>query len=124
MVKSLNYKTIGKSFLATGIGILLLAQVQLYAAKGEAKAKKGYVLKFSGFDLKGVANSFFTFKPDMVYKGSFNNVDKAQQQNTLQTIVTYQKGNTTFIYPYKHKPIMPKFKTPEAPKFWFVLYWE
>ena len=117
MAKSLNKRMLQKSILLTGFGLMLFVQVQLFAAKGDAKAKKGYTLKFNGFELKGLTNSFFTLRPGAVYKGSFNNVEKAPQQVTLQSIITYQQGNTTFIYPYRHKVSVPKFKTPEPPKF-------
>lgn len=117
MLKFQPKKVFTRTVLLTGTALLLFAQVELYAAKGDAREKKGVVLKFSGFELKGMSNSFFTLKPGFVYKGSFNNVEKAPQQTTLQSIITYQKGNTTFIYPYKHKVVLPKFKTPEAPRF-------
>ena len=117
MFSSPNTKMIAKSILLTGLGLVLFVQVQLYAAKGDSKTKKGFVLKFSGFDLKNSSNSFFSLQPGIVYKGSIMNAEKTPQQTTLQSILTYQKGNTTFIYPYKHKVILPKFKTPEPPKF-------
>ncbi len=119
MAKKLNNRMLRKTLLLAGVGALLFVQVQLFAAKGEAKSKKGYVLKFNGFELRGITNTFFTLKPGAVYKGSFNNVEKAPQQVTLQSIITYQQGNTTFIYPYRHKVTVPnqKFKTPEKPKF-------
>lgn len=106
-----------KSMLLTGAGLLLFAQVEVFGAKGDIKVKKGVVLKFTGFELKTTTNTFFTLQPGVVYKGSFNNVEKAPQQTILQSIITFQQGNTTFIMPYKHKVILPKFKTPEAPKF-------
>lgn len=119
MFSSSNTKTIAKSILLTGLGLVLLlfVQVKLYAAKGDNKAKKGFVLKFSGFDFKSNNNSFFSLQPGIVYKGSILNTEKTPQQTTLQSILTYQKGNTTFIFPYKHKVVLPKFKAPEAPKF-------
>lgn len=117
MLRNLIKSAFFKSILLTGFVLLLFAQVELFAAKGDAKEKKGVVLKFSGFDLKTPTNTFFTLKPGVVYKGSFTNVEKAPQQTTLQSIITFQRGNTTFILPYKHKVILPKFKTPEAPKF-------
>ena len=117
MRNSLIKNALYKPVLLTGIALLLFAQVEVFAAKGDSKEKKGFVLKFSGFDLKGVNQNLFSLKPGVVYKGSFNNVEKAPQQTTLQSIITFQKGNTTFILPYKHKVVLPKFKTPEAPKF-------
>jgi hypothetical protein len=117
MLQNLVKNACFKPLLLTGFGLLLFAQVELFAAKGDVKVKKGVVLKFSGFDLKAPSSNFFSLQQGFVYKGSFNNVEKAPQQTTLQSIITFQKGNTTFILPYKHKVILPKFKTPEAPKF-------
>jgi hypothetical protein len=114
---NLSIKACLKPALLSGLSILLFSQVELFAAKGDARDKKGVVLKFKGFDLKGINTGFFSLKPGYLYKGSFNNVDKAPMQTTLQSIVTYQKGNTTFILPYKPKIILPRFKTPEPPKF-------
>jgi hypothetical protein len=115
MLGHINTKTFLKSLLLTGVGVVLFAQVQLFAAKGDSKTKKGIVLKFSGFDLKGIGSSFLTFRPSIVLKS--NTLEKAPQQTSLQSVLTYQQGNTIFILPYKHKVILPKFKTPEAPKF-------
>ncbi|QGW29069.1 hypothetical protein GLV81_14010 [Phnomibacter ginsenosidimutans] len=105
----------------TGFGLmasllLVLAvcgQFQLYAAKGGGKEKKGYVLKFKTFDMKTNFQRQFTLKPGMQYKGSFNQVIKTPQTTTIQSIITYQRGTTTFIYPYQHRVSVPKFKTPE-----------
>lgn len=117
MLRYVKNKAILKSLFLSGATLIIFAQVELFAAKGEVKEKKGVVLKFTGFELKGMTNSFFTLKPGLIYKGSFNNVEKAPQQTKLESIITYQRGNTTFIYPYKHVVILPKFKTPESPKF-------
>jgi len=34
---------------------------------------------------------------------------------TFNSILRYEKGNTTYVYPYKHKVSVPKFKTPTPP---------
>ncbi len=117
MIRRFSHKTIFKTLVLTVAGLVLLVQVQLFAAKGDAKAKKGYVLKFNGFELKGLNNPSSTLRLNGTYKGSFNTIEKNPQQTTLQSIITYQKGNTTFIYPYRHQVSVPKFKTPERPKF-------
>jgi hypothetical protein len=96
------------------VGLALFAHVCVYAAKGGGKEKKGYVLIFKGFDVRNAFQSRFTLQPGVHYKGSFNNVIVSPQQTTIQSIITYQKGNSTFIYPYHHKVSVPKFKTPEA----------
>ncbi|MCE3282261.1 MAG: hypothetical protein K0Q66_998 [Chitinophagaceae bacterium] len=48
------------------------------------------------------------------FKGSqFLNVKKSSN-NTVQvsTVIRYQNGNTTYVYPYKYKVKAPRFKTP------------
>ncbi|TAD84352.1 MAG: hypothetical protein EAY75_13265 [Bacteroidetes bacterium] len=97
----------------------MLCSTNVYAAKGDAKDKKGYVLKFNGFELKSPYMSSFTLRPGFSYKGSFSIVEKSPQQTILQSVVTYQRGNVTFIYPYKHvvQVPLPRFKVPEKGKF-------
>jgi hypothetical protein len=85
----------------------------VFGAKGGAKAKKGYVLRFNGFDANNMYQPHFLTAPNIMYKGSFNQVDRGQQQTTINSIITFQKGNTIFIYPYKHKVKVPYFKTPQ-----------
>lgn len=34
---------------------------------------------------------------------------------TLNLMMRYENGNTTYIYPYKHKVSVSKFKTPSRP---------
>jgi len=36
---------------------------------------------------------------------------------SLNSIMRFEKGNTTYIYPYKHKVRIPKFTTPAPPSF-------
>ncbi len=99
------------------VAALLFANVQLFGAKGGTKEKKGYVLKFSGFEVNSAFRNSFTVRNASIYKGSFNNVVLSPQETTIKGIITYQRGNTTFIYPYQHKVSTPKFKTPEAPRY-------
>ena len=50
------------------------------------------------------------------YKGSS---DLYQQNNgsqiNVQSMIRLEKGNTTYVYPYKYTVKVPKFKTPVAP---------
>lgn len=98
------------------LAVALFAQASLHAAKSGGKEKKGVVLRFQGFDVKNSFQSHFSLLPGINYHGSFNNVLVTPEQATIQSIITYQRGNSTFIYPYQHKVSVPKFKTPEAPK--------
>lgn len=47
----------------------------------------------------------FNLKSGLAYKGSLLNTCKSSIGNSIinTTIVTYQKGNTTYIIPYKNK---------------------
>src|SRR5690606_13052000 len=40
---------------------------------------------------------------------------KTAKGTVINTMISYQKGNVTYFMPYKHKPILQKFKTPTAP---------
>ena len=35
----------------------------------------------------------------------------------VQSMMRVQRGNTTFVYPYKYKVQVPRFKTPTPPSF-------
>lgn len=36
---------------------------------------------------------------------------------TFNSMMRFEKGNTTYIYPYTHKVSVPKFKSPTPPTF-------
>jgi len=103
---------ISKACRLSLLGVVLMVSVSLFAAKGDSKTKKGVVLKFSGFDLKAINNFSLFSKPGFLYKGSFSNMEKAPQNTYMNSVITFQRGNTTFIYPYQYKVTVPKFKTP------------
>lgn len=107
-----SYNNIAKIVRFSVLWLLLMVAFSLFAAKGDTKIKKGVVLKFSGFDLKGFNNFSLYSKPGFLYKGSFSNVEKAPQQTFMNSVITFQRGNTTFIYPYQHKVTVSIFKTP------------
>ena len=41
---------------------------------------------------------------------------KTGKDHSLNSIITYQKGNITYILPYKTKSALHRFKTPEKPQ--------
>ena len=57
----------------------------------------------TGFDYKGVR--FLSQKKEL--NGDI----------TINSMMRFEKGNTTYIYPYTHKISVPKFKTPSPPSF-------
>jgi hypothetical protein len=40
---------------------------------------------------------------------------KVEKENSFNSIISYQKGNITYILPYKNKALLQKFKTPQKP---------
>lgn len=40
---------------------------------------------------------------------------KMGSNNQFNTIITYQKGNITYVLPYKNKSLIQRFKTPQKP---------
>ncbi|MCU0395173.1 MAG: hypothetical protein MUF29_04645 [Chitinophagaceae bacterium] len=115
MFRISHKKSLLKAAALTVLACVLFSQVEIFGAKGGSKDKKGYVLKFDGFQSRSSFQNQFMYQPGVLYKGSFNQLQRSAQQTTLSSIITYQKGNTIFIMPYKHK--VSKFKTPEAPKY-------
>ncbi len=74
---------------------------------GRYSPKYSYGGSFSSSSL-----SQFSFKGSEEFSLKLNG-NSAQ----FQSMIRLQKGNTTYIYPYKYKVKVPKFKTPTAPKF-------
>ena len=97
-------------FLMLGVCTLV------YGAKGEgeSKNKKGYVLKVNGFDVKNnYLSPFALMQQGATYKGTLNSMQGGRTGNSEQhSIITYQKGNTIYIYPVQSKSLIQKFKTP------------
>jgi hypothetical protein len=82
------------------------------ADKGTGKKSKTAKVTLNVSTPSTLKNSLaFNFKNGLKYKGSL--VLNQQRSNNLMfknTIVTYQKGNTTYIIPYKHRVVMPEVK--------------
>ena len=57
------------------------------------------------------ASTFHDLKSSLLYKGL--TVSTSMNAGLGQTnYLKYNKGNITFVIPYRHKVILPKFKTP------------
>ena len=56
-------------------------------------------------------NSFaLNIKSGLIYKGSILTSTKPTGFMQNNSLITYQKGNTTYIIPYKHKVVLPEIK--------------
>ena len=65
------------------------------------------------------STSPFSLRAGFHYKGLqvINQKKEANGDVSLNSMMRYEKGNTTYIYPYTHKVSVPKFKAPTAPSF-------
>ena len=109
-------------FLRTYFRLLLacilafVMQVSFAAFVGKSDDQKN---KFNlrGLNSVGKAYSLSSLRANtFVYRGSQeiyqqNKGDKVQ----VQSMIRMERGNTTYVYPYKYIVKVPKFKTPTAP---------
>jgi subtilase family serine protease len=77
-------------------------------------ASKKVAEKYSLKNLSSLSHKATTFhdlKSSLVYKGLtvHANMNGASNQTTY---LKYNKGNISYVIPYKHKLILPRFKTP------------
>ncbi len=86
-----------------------------FTGSSEESSKNKYSLKnFNKNFYKSAAP--FSLRAGYQYKGTENFVvQKDDKSTTYNSIMRFEKGNTTYIYPYKHTVTIPKFKTPVPP---------
>jgi hypothetical protein len=82
------------------------ANANKFSLKNLAKMQKTYTLS--------------TLRLDNGY--SFKSSEELSRQKTtngveVQSMIRLEKGNTTYVYPYKYKVQVPKFKTPTPPSY-------
>ncbi|HSU50303.1 MAG TPA: hypothetical protein VLJ41_06930 [Segetibacter sp.] len=61
----------------------------------------------------------FSLRAGFEYKG-LQLLSQKKEVNgdiTFNSMMRFEKGNTTYIYPYTHKISVPKFKAPTPPTF-------
>lgn len=91
--------------------VLVTASVAAFATLGDDGGKKGTGSIASEFNAR-------TFSLRTPYNYKSNNLfNKPESRNfiMLNTVVTYQKGNATYILPLKKKVILNKIKFNPAP---------
>lgn len=61
--------------------------------------------------------SFSSLKSSLQYKGPSTSLTKENRSGTeVSSMLRFDNGNTTYVYPYKFKVKAPKFKTPAPPQ--------
>ncbi|MEO5945713.1 MAG: hypothetical protein ABIP79_02775 [Chitinophagaceae bacterium] len=100
---------IGKKLVAT---ILIAATtIASFGALGDGNKKSDFPKKFPFLSGKTYSQNSFSLRSGYTYRGS--RVLPTQSNNqyiNLNTVVTHQRGNTTYIVPLKKKVILDKVK--------------
>jgi hypothetical protein len=111
-----------KSTIKTGkIAIALLLVFATNLSMGSFTGTVGEQSK-EKYSLKNFNKNFYKkASPFTLTAGyQFKGVEIVNQKADItginyNTMLRYEKGNTTYIYPYKHKVSVPLFKTPTQP---------
>jgi len=96
----------------------LLTVALLFSIAGVAFADRGFGKKNKNVTVLNIytpstlRNSIgFNLKTGLSYKGSLLTSTKTVGNSIMaNSLVTYQKGNITYIIPYKHKIVVPEMK--------------
>ena len=109
-----SFKKFLKRKLATAV--LITASVASFATLGDG-GKKGNSLTVSPASTKLTAKNF-SLRTGHNYKSSNLLANKPAKFVMMNTVVTYQKGNATYILPLKKKVILNKIKfNPASSRF-------
>ena len=89
-----------------------------FTGKSVKKSNDLYSLKYFNRNFFK-STSIFSLRAGYGYKGSsfLSQRKEANGDITMYSMLRFQKGNTTFIYPYTHKIVVAKFKTPSPPSY-------
>lgn len=102
--------------------VLAVAGSSSLASKGgnDEKQRKGVVLKVNGIELKkSYLSPLSLVNNGATYKGTLMSSTPPHMPTTpgapvvkSSSIITFQKGNTIFIYPIRQPSLVERFKTP------------
>ena len=87
-----------------------------FTGKSVKKSNDLYSLKYFNRNFFK-STSIFSLRAGYGYKGSsfLSQRKEANGDITMYSMLRFEKGNTTYVYPYSHKIIVSKFKTPLPP---------
>jgi hypothetical protein len=108
---SIHKSTVSRTKILIFIGIMVMGQV-VFAVDGVLTNGGGKSSKTFSTIKKDLQ---FSLKSGYTLHGVHATKGKGVRQGMYNTVVSYQKGNVTYYYPYKSKPVLSRFKTPAAP---------
>jgi len=110
MKQETNIKKLAFALLLVFAGQFVFASFTTTGKKNNKQSESKYTLKnLSSFTHKGLSLNSIRYNSKLLASDySSNNFMKNSAANHVQM----QNGSTTFIYPYKAKVKVPKFKTP------------
>ena len=114
MFKSFTIQT-KKCFLA--LALVGATQLAMGSFTGSSEGKSSDLYSLKHFNKTFYKNaSPFSLRAGFKYKGTqFTSLKSTNNAVVFNSVVRFEKGNTTYIYPYKHTVSLPKFKTPTPP---------
>lgn len=112
-VKHFIKKAFFVAILAMGIQVVYAAFSFTGIADERAKNSKYSLKNLGSLSHKGL--SFTSLKSSLLYKGS-QSPKETSTGAAVSSMLRFENGNTTYIYPYRFKIKAPKFKTPAPPQ--------
>jgi hypothetical protein len=105
------FNTFSQSALA--LTVLLFVSLTVFAVDGIVSKSKSSKAAYSNMkkNLSLNLSSGYTYRDNRSF-----GFRKTGKDHSLNSIITYQKGNITYILPYKTKSVLHRFKTPEKPQ--------
>lgn len=93
--------------------VCVLSFVLASKGGGGTGEKKGYVLKFNGFEVRNTyLTPFALMQQGATYRGMSTPIQSQGSKNSGHSIITFQKGNTIYLYPVQPKGFIHKLKLP------------
>ena len=105
------FNTFSNSALA--LLTMLFVSVTVFAVDGIVSKSKSSKAAYSNMkkNLRLNLSAGYTYRDNRSF-----GFKKSGKDNAFNSIITYQKGNITYILPYKNKSAIHRFKTPEKPQ--------
>jgi hypothetical protein len=114
MVKKTSIKTTKIVIALLMAGITQIAMGSFTGSTDESTKNKYSLKNFNKTFYKTA--SPFSLRAGFQYKGTqVISLQKDANAITYNSLMRFEKGNTTYIYPYKHTVSVPKFKAPTPP---------